>query len=380
MKMTSRRAFLYQLSALTLAARGRAHASSNNSVLFAGTYTDDKGSTSKGIYAFLWDADAGALSPLGLVAATTNPSFLTLTPDGRYLYAVNEVKNGSIASYSVHGKFGKLKPINVVSSNGAGPCKITVDYTGSAAFVANYDSGSAASYRILPNGALTKAVSTFQYTGHGADVQRQTAPHAHCTTVSPNNSWVVINDLGLDRVSVYHLDAKTAQLTPNDPPFYQALPGSGPRSFVFHPAGKWAYSLNEINSTLDALAWDNTRGTLTRMQNISTLPKGFSGENTSAQVVIDAAGRFVYASNRGDDSIAVFAVDDRDGQLTCAQRVKCGGKTPRHFALDPGNQWLLVANEDSSNIVVFARNGHTGQLTQTDNQYPISHPVCLVFG
>jgi 6-phosphogluconolactonase len=380
MKVTSRRDFLYQLSALAIAARGRAFASSNNSVLFAGTYTDDKGSTSKGIYAFLWDADAGALSPLGLVAATTNPNFLALTPDGRYLYAVNDGEKGSVSSFSVHGKFGKLKPVNVVSSNGAGPCNIAVDYTGSAAFVANYDSGSAASYRIQPDGGLSKAVSSFQYTGHGPNVQRQTSPHTHCTTISPNNRWAVINDLGLDRISVYHLDAQTAQLTPNDPPFYQALPGSGPRTFVFHPAGKWAYSLNEISNTLDVLAWDNNRGTLSRMQNISTLPKGFSGESTAAQVVIDAAGRYVYASNRGDDSIAVFAVDDRDGQLSCAQRVKSGGKTPRHFALDPGNQWLLVANQDSSNIVVFARNGHTGQLTQTENQYPLSHPVCLVFG
>ncbi len=380
MKLTSRRSFLLQLSALPLAARFRAHASSNNSVVFAGTYTNDKSSTSKGIYAFLWDADAGALSPLGLVAATVNPSFLTLTPDGRYLYAVNETDTGSVASFSVHGKFGKLKPINVVPSTGAGPCKITVDFTGVAAFVANYDGGSAASFRIQSNGALSKAVSSFHYTGHGADPQRQTAPHTHCTAVSPDNRYVVVNDLGLDRISVYHLDPQTAQLTPNDPPFYQAIPGSGPRSFAFHPTGSWAYSLNEINNTLDALAWDSKRGTLTRMQNISTLPKGFSGENTAAQVVIDAAGRFVYASNRGDDSIAVFAVDDRDGELSCVQRVKSGGKSPRHFALDPGNQWMLVANQDSSNIVVFARNGHTGELTPTDNQYPLGHPVCLVFG
>ena len=378
MKLTSRRAFLLQLSALPLAAR--AHASSNNSVLFAGTYTNDKGSTSKGIYAFLWDADAGALSPLGLVAATVNPSFLTLTPDGRYLYAVNETETGSVASFSVHGKFGKLKPLNVVASTGAGPCKITVDFTGAAAFVANYDGGSAASFRIQPDGGLSKAVSSLQYTGHGADPQRQSAPHTHCTTVSPDNRYVVVNDLGLDRISVYHLDPRSAQLTPNDPPFYQALPGSGPRSFAFHPTGNWAYSLNEINNTLDALAWDSKRGTLTRLQNISTLPKGFSGENTAAQVVIDAAGRFVYASNRGDDSIAVFAIDDRDGMLSCVQRVKSGGKAPRHFALDPGNQWMLVANEDSSNIVVFARNGHTGELTHTDSQYPLGHPVCLVFG
>jgi 6-phosphogluconolactonase len=383
MNLSSRRSFLAQLSALALATPVRSWAS--QPTLFAGTYTNDKGSTSQGIYAFLWDADAGSLSPLGLFAATVNPSFLTVSPSRRHLYAVNEVdqyqgeKSGSVTAFAVKGKFGKLKRINTVSSGGAGPCKIAVDHTGTAAFVANYDGGSAASFRVLPNGALSNAVSRFQYTGHGANAERQEAPHTHCTTVSPDNRYVLINDLGLDRISVYHLDPATAQLTANEPPFYEALPGSGPRSFTFHPTGKWAYSLNEVANTVDALTWDAERGTLTRFQNISTLPEGFHGENTAAQAAVDAGGRFLYASNRGDDSIVVFSISDRDGRLKIVQNVKTGGKTPRHFALDPGNQWLLVANEDSSNIVVFARNGRTGLLTPTTNSYPLSHPVCLAF-
>jgi 6-phosphogluconolactonase len=384
MNLSSRRSFLATLSAVVLAARTRAWA--KQPTLFAGTYTNDKGSTSQGIYAFLWDADAGTLASLGLSAATVNPSFLTLSPDRRHLYAVNEVdqyhgeKSGSVTSFKIQGAFGKLKPINTVSSGGGGPCKITVDHTGAAAFVANYDGGSAASFRVLHKGALSKAVSRFQYTGHGANPQRQEAPHTHCTTVSPDNRYVLINDLGLDRISVYHLDPLTAQLTANDPPFYEALPGSGPRSFTFHPGGKWAYSLNEVANTVDALTWDADRGTLARFQNISTLPEGFSAENTAAQLAVDAAGRFLYASNRGDDSVVVFSISDKDGTLKTVQTVKCGGKTPRHFTLDPGNQWLLVANEDSSNIVVFARNGRTGLLTPTGNSYPLSHPVCLAFG
>jgi 6-phosphogluconolactonase len=383
MNLSSRRSFLAKLSAVALAARTPAWAS--QPTLFAGTYTNEKGSTSHGIYAFLWDADAGSLAPLGLVAVTINPSFLTVSPSRRHLYAVNEVdqyqgeKSGSVTAFAVKGHFGKLKPINAVSSGGAGPCKITLDHTGAAAFVANYDGGSAASFRVLSNGALSNAVSRFQYTGHGANPQRQEAPHTHCTTVSPDNRYVLINDLGLDRISVYHLDPLTAQLTANDPLFYEALPGSGPRSFAFHPSGKWAYSLNEIANTIDALAWDAERGTLTRFQNISTLPEGFRGENTAAQVAVDAAGRFLYASNRGDDSVVVFSINDGDGNLKTVQNVKCGGKTPRYFALDPGNQWLLVANQDSSNIVVFARNGRTGLLTPTANNYPLSFPVCLVF-
>jgi 6-phosphogluconolactonase len=385
MKYSSRRSFLANLSALALASRVRSWARQPASILYAGTYTNDKGSTSQGIYAFRWDPDEGTLELEGLAAATVNPSFLTLSPDRRHLYAVNEVdeyrgsKTGSVTSFAVERNSAKLKAINTVPSDGGGPCKITVDHSGKAAFVANYDGGSAASFRILGNGALSKPVSTFHYTGHGADPERQAAPHTHCTTVSPDNRYVLVNDLGLDRISVYHLNPQTAQLTVNDPPFYEALPGSGPRSFTFHPSGKWAYSLNEIANTVDALAWDAEHGTLNRVQNISTLPEGFTGSNTAGQVAVDSSGRFLYASNRGDNSVAVYSISDKDGTLKAAQHVDCGGKTPRHFALDPGNQWLLVANQDSSNIVVFARNPRSGLLNPSGKQYPLSHPVCLVF-
>jgi 6-phosphogluconolactonase len=381
MENSSRRSFLAKLPALALAVRTRGWAATPGGLIFAGTYTD-KG-TSRGIYGFRWDGDAGTMTPLGLAAATVNPSFLALSPDRRHLYTVNEVddyhgeKSGSITSFVVDGP--KLQPVNVVASMGGGPCNIAVDFTGKAVFVANYGGGSAASFRVLPSGGLTKAVSSFQYTGHGADPKRQAAPHTHCTTVSRDNRYVLVNDLGLDHVSVYHLDPLTARLTPNTPPSYEALPGSGPRSFTFHPTGQWAYSLNEIASTLDVLAWDGEGGTLSRIQNISTLPEGFTGSNTAATVAVDSAGRFVYASNRGDNSVAVFSIHDRQGTLKAIQRVDCGGKSPRHFALDPGNQWLLVANQDSSNIVVFARSPRSGLLTPTGNQYPLSFPVCLVF-
>ena len=352
--------------------------------MFAGTYTD-KGSTSLGIYAFRWDADAGTLASMGLAAPTINPSFLALSPDRERLYAVNEVDqykghpSGSVSSFRIEGASGKLKHLNVVSSGGTGPCNIATDFTGKAVFVANYDSGSAASYQVVGKGGLSKPISQFQYSGHGADAQRQTGPHAHCTTVSLDNRWVLVNDLGLDRISVYHLDPVTALLTPNEPAFYEALPGSGPRSFTFHPSGQWAFSLNEIANTVDALAWDSQKGVLTRLQNISTLPDGFQGMNTGATVQVDAEGRFLYVSNRGDDSIAVFRIDSKQGTLTTVQHMDCGGKGPRHFALDPGNQWLLVANQQTSNIVVFARDGRSGLLQATGRQYPLSAPVCLAF-
>ena len=376
MEHSSRRSFLQRLSATILASRVQGWAGTSSALIFAGTYTKSRGSTSQGIYAFRWDADSGTLALIGLVADTVNPSFLALSPDRRKLYAVNEVdefhqeKSGSVTAFKIEGASGKLKPINTVASGGGSPCKVAVDFSGKAAFVANYSGGSAASFRVMRNGGLSKAVSKFQYSGHGADPKRQAEPHAHCTTVSPDNRYVLINDLGLDRISVYHLDPETARLTANDPPFYEALPGSGPRSFTFHPNGKWAYSLNEIASTVDTLAWDSERGKLTRLQNISTLPEGFSGSNAAAAVVVDASGRFLYASNRGDNSLAAFSIDDRAGTLEPLQHMDCAGKTPRFFTLDPGNQWLLVANQDSSDIVVFARDPHSGLLQPTGRAIP----------
>jgi 6-phosphogluconolactonase len=389
MHYSSRRSFLAQLSAVALAAPTRSWAREAEGLLFAASYikdnTPDEPSPTQGIYGFRWDADAGILTPLGRAAATASPTFLGFSPDRRYLYSVNMLneykgeKTGAITAFAVKGASGGLKAINTVASGGAMPCKITVDFTGKAAFVANYGTGSAASFQVLKNGGLSQAVSHFQYSGHGPNPVRQAGPHAHCTTVSPDNRFVLVNDLGLDRICVYHLDPATAQLTPNAPAYYEALPGSGPRSFAFHPTGKWAYSLNEIANTLDVLSWDAEKGTLKRLQNISTLPDGFSGKSTAATVAVDAEGRFVYASNRGDNSITTFAVNDRDGTLQMAQNMDCGGKIPRHFAIDPGNQWLLVANQDSSKIVVFARNQRTGLLTATGREYPVDYPVCLVF-
>jgi 6-phosphogluconolactonase len=384
MELTTRRSFLVQLSAAALAGGRRLWAGEPDGLIFAGTYTD-KGSTSRGIYAYRWDADSGTMTPLGLAARTVNPSFLALSPNRRQLYAVNQVdryrgaKSGSVSSFAVDAVSGKLKRINVVSSGGASPCKIVADFTGKAAFVANFSGGSIASFRVLPGGGLSKPVSRFRYDGHGVDPITQAGPHPHCTTVSPDNRYLLINDLGLDRISVYRMGPDTERLTPNVPAFYQGQAGGGPRSLAFHPSGRWAYSLNEMASTLDALAWDSERGSLTRFQNISTLPDGFTGVNTAATVAVVSDGRFLYASNRGDNSVAVFAISDHDGTLKAVQHVSCGGKTPRHFALDPGNQWLVVANQDSSNVVVFARNARSGFLTPTGNQYPLSFPVCLVF-
>lgn len=347
--------------------------------IFVGAYTD-KGS--KGIYAYNWNGNSGELASMSLAAETPEPSFLTFAPGHRALYAVNEIQKGgkgSVSAFAVDGASAKLSALNVVPSGGAGPCNLTADHTGQALFVANYDSGSLASFRILPNKSLSGPVANIFYKGHSVDPERQREAHTHCTTISPDNRHLLVNDLGLDRIMVYRFNPKTAQITPNDPPYYSAIPGSGPRNLTFHPNGKWAYSIQEMGSTVDGLNWDAAKGTLTRFQNISTLPHGPEPGNTAATVVVHPNGRTLYASNRGDDSMAVFSVNQANGMLSPVQHISCGGKTPRHFAMDPSGRWIVIANQDSANLVVLRCDAHTGKLTATGKQYPLDSPVCVVF-
>jgi 6-phosphogluconolactonase len=390
MNQLNRRSFLAGmagLAALQLATESSFAAGAQLRLMFAGTYPDpkDPAAGSKGIYAYQWDSGAGTLHPLGLAAESARPSFQALSPDRRTLYSVNEITNyggandGSVSAYSVDSATGMLTLKNVVSSGGAGPVNIKTDQTGKAAFVADYNGGALASYRVLADGSLSAPVSHFQFTGHSVDPRRQTGPHTHCVTVSPDNRYVLANDLGLDRIMVFRINVDTAELTPNDPPFYTTLPGSGPRSLAFHPNRRWAYSLSEMATMIEAMSWDTERGTLTRFQSISGVPQGFTGKASGATVQVDLAGRFLYASIRGSDTIAVFSIRAADGTLEEVQQISCGGQMPRFFALDPTNRWLLSANQNSGNIAVLARNPKTGLLTATNNQYEIGAPVCLTF-
>ena len=352
------------------------------SMVFVGTYTNF---SSKGIYAYHWLPETGEMRSVGLAAETPNPSYMTLSPDGKMLYAVNEMdpqpgaQTGCVSAFALTQTPGKLIARNTVASGGTAPCNICMDATGRVLFVANYTSGSVATFLIHPDGSVSDAVEDIFFPGHSVNPQRQESAHTHCVTVSPDNRFLLVNDLGLDRIMVYRLDPKTARLTANDPPFYSAIPGSGPRNFKFHPNRKWAYSLNEIGSTIDVLHWDAEPGALTRVQNISTLPHGFTGTNTAATVLVHPNGRFAYASNRGHNSIAVFSVDAQDGMLTHQQTISCGGKTPRFMTLDPSGRWLLTANQDSANIVVFACDAQSGHLTATGKQTVLDSPVCVVF-
>lgn len=378
MKKYTRRVFVLGIAVVAFAGKVLRSSERPRKRIFIGTYTKK---TSKGIYAYRWMPQSGEMTAMGLAAETPNPSFLALSPVHNDLYSVNEngSKPGGVSAFAVESVSDKLTPRNKVSSGGTAPCNLTADHTGHALFVANYSSGSVASFKILSDGSLSEPVSDIYFPGHSVDHERQREAHTHCTTVSPNNKYLLVNDLGLDRIMVFHFDPKSAELTPNDPPFYSAIPGSGPRNLTFHPNGRWAYSINEIVSTLDCLNWDSSKGILTRFQNISTLPMDHETPTDAATVAVHPNGRFLYASNRGDDSITMFSIDRKNGRLTLKQRISCEGNSPRHFAVDPGGKWLVVANQDSANIVVLKCDPHTGRLSSTGKQYQLDSPVCVLF-
>lgn len=384
----SRRTFVKTAAMSSLAANAvwaeakTAASMQDSRLMFAGTQT---GPSSKGIYAFQWDPVGGNLKELGLAAENNNPTFIVLAPDGKYLYAANEIdeyegaKSGSISSFTVDRNSAKLTHINTVSSAGAGPCHVSVDQTGRALFCADYSGGSAASFHIDPTGKLSDPVSQFHYEGHGPVADRQEAAHAHRATVTPDNHYVLINDLGLDCIHIYHLDPATAKLTPGNPQQWRAKPGSGPRALRFHPNGKWAYCLNELSSTIDVLVWDGKSGTLTSRQHLELVPKDYRGEAAASEIVIDRSGRFAYAAVRFWDRIVALNIDPSTGEVTPFGATSCGGKVPRHMTLDPTERWLLVANQASDNIAAIERDSKTGKLAETGNSFPLVKPQCLVF-
>lgn len=345
-------------------------------IVYVGTYTREK---SKGIYTFRFHAAGGNAGAVELAAETESPSFLAVHPNRRFLYAVSEAGSGTVNAFSIDAATGKLTFLNKASSGGAGPCYVSVDRTGRNVLVANYGGGSIA---VLPAGAdgrLKEASAFVQHKGSSVNPKRQESPHAHWINVSPDNRFVLASDLGLDQVLIYRLDAKKGTLEPNDPPFAKVKAGAGPRHFAFHPGGRFAYVINEIASAVTAFTWDAKRGALSEIQTVTTLPAGFTGNNSTAEVVVHPTGKFLYGSNRGHDSIAAFAIDPARGTLTAAGHTPTQGQTPRNFALDPSGAYLFAANQRSDSVVVFRVDQKSGQLTPIGLKLEIPTPVCVRF-
>ena len=352
-------------------------------LMYVGTYTEN--SKSKGIYAYRYDAATQEITSLGLAAETTNPSWVALHPNGRFLYAVNEVGNykgpnsGGVSAFSIDRATGKLTFLNEVASRGADPCYITVDKTGKFVLVANYTGGNIATFPIAENGKLGEASAFIQHTGHGLNPKRQEAAHAHSIDLSPDERFAFVDDLGLDQLLVYRFDKSKGTLKPNNRPFATLDAGAGPRHFALHPSGRFAYVVSEMASTVTAFSADLKAGTFNRLQTTSTLPEGFKGENDDAEIEVHPSGKFLYASNRGHDSIAVFAIDPAKGTLTAVEHASTQGKTPRNFAIDPTGTLLFAENQQSDTIVVFRIDQNTGKLSPTGKVLEVGQPVCVKF-
>lgn len=350
-------------------------------LVYVGTYTNHG---SKGIYAFRLDSETGKLTSLGLAAEAAQPSFLAVDSSGRFLYAANETANykdqptGAVSAFAINPKTGKLSFLNEVPSRGEDPAHIALNRTDRYALVSNYTGGSVAVFPVLKDGRLGEASGFAQHQGSSVNPQRQKGPHAHAIALSPDNRFAVVADLGLDQLLVYGFDAAKGTLGAK-PQIVTASPGAGPRHLVFSSDGRFLYAVNELQSTVVTYSYDSATGALHELQTISTLPKGFSGSNTAAEIEIHPSGQFLFASNRGDDSIAVFAIDSLTGTLTQVETHATGGKTPRNFAIDPSGSWLLAANQDSDDIVVFRIERKTGRLTPTGDLFQVSSPTCLKF-
>ncbi|MCS6978207.1 MAG: lactonase family protein [Gemmatales bacterium] len=351
--------------------------------VYVGTYTS--GSTSKGIYLMEFNTRTGALTNKGLAAETKDPSFLAIHPNRKFLYAVGEVSeyqgkpSGAVTAFAIDPQTGKLTPLNSQPSGGTGPCHIVVDREGRCALVANYGGGSVASLPIQPDGKLGEPVSVIQHRGSSVNKSRQEAPHAHSINVDAANQFAFAADLGTDQILIYRLDPTTCKLTPHSTPFASLAPGSGPRHFAFHPSGKYAYVINELLCTITAFRYDAAKGTLTEIQTVTTLPHEVRPGYTTAEVVVHPSGKFVYGSNRGHNSIAVFTVDEATGKLTPAGHQGQGIKTPRNFNVDPTGRFLLVGNQDGDSISVFRIDPTSGALTPAGEPVAVPRPVCIRF-
>jgi 6-phosphogluconolactonase len=362
-----------------LAAQG-VNARADERMAFVGTYTTD--GRSEGIYRLFLDTTSGALRLSGLAAKAANPSYLALNPNGRVLYAVNELSEfqgeptGAVSAFAIARGSGALTLLNQQKSHGKAPCYVSLDRTGRVVLVANYGGGSIATIPVRRDGRLDAPRTVVKHEGKGADAVRQTAPHAHCLVPDPTNRFAIAVDLGIDAVLTYRLDARAGSISVVAPGA-ATKPGAGPRHLTFHPNGRYAYVVNELDSTLSVFTYDGEQGALNEVQVTSASPGGTVPDNHPADVHVASSGRHLYLSNRGDDTIAVFVIDPASGQVTPVQQVASGGKSPRNFSLDPTGRFLVTANQRSDSIVSFRVDGESGRLTPTGSVVELALPVCV---
>lgn len=348
--------------------------------VYFGTYTRGD---SQGIYVSVLDLASGRLSPPVLAAEAVNPAFLAIHPKQPWLYSVGEVgdfagrRSGAVYAFRIDPQTGMLTLLNEKPSGGTGACHASLDHSGRFVLVANYGGGNASVLPIEADGRLGEATAFVQHEGSSINPRRQTAPHAHAAYVDPENRFALVVDLGLDRVMIYRFDAQHGTLAAHDPAWISVNPGAGPRHFAFHPQGRFAYVINELQSSVTAFAYDASQGSFEELQTVSTLPADFQEDNTTAEILVHPSGRFLYGSNRGHDSIAVFAIDPQDGRLQPVQHQATGGQTPRNFGIDPTGQFLLAANQASDSVVVFRIDPSTGELKATGHQVQVPTPVCV---
>jgi len=348
--------------------------------VYVGTYT---GGESRGIYRFDLDLASGALTTAGEPTESSNPSFLAFHPRGGFLYAVNEDggspsgDQGAVSAFAVDAATGRLTFLNRQPSGGGSPCHLSLDKDGRNLLVANYGGGTVAVLPVQPDGRLAAPSAVVKHQGSSVNPERQKGPHAHSVNLDPANRLAFVADLGLDKLLAYRFDPARGTLTPNDPPGASLAPGAGPRHFAFHPSGRQVYVLNELFSTVTVFSYRAESGSLAELQTVTTLPAGFGGRNSTAEVVVSADGKFLYASNRGHDSIAVFAIDPAHGKLTATGHHPTLGRKPRNFALDPTGAYLLAANQDSDSIAVFRVDRNTGALVPVGAPVATPRPVCV---
>lgn len=384
----SRRSFIAAAGLVAAAHSFRGHTlakKADDLLLYVGTYTSGP-TKSEGIYVHKFNLRTGGLTPHKVVSGVVEPSFLAISKNRRYLYAVNETveyegkSSGAVSAFTIDGKSGDLRFINKQASLGGAPCHLSVSSNGNFVLVANYFGGNVAVYAIAKDGSLGGSVDLKQHAGKGPNAERQEAPHAHSVILDAANKFAFVNDLGIDQILIYGFDDRTGKLTPNVAQrSYATRPGAGPRHFKMHPDGRFAFVVNELDMTITSLAFDANAGTLREVQTISTLPADFKGENSCADLHVSPNGDFLYASNRGHDSIVSYQIDKRTGRLALIEHVPTGGKTPRNFAIDPTGSYLLAANQRSDSIVVFSIDSRSGKLTSTGNTLATPSPVCLIF-